>query len=63
MVCNCGLYYLYRIGISRVVDLTYKVGITPHNLRSQEKDQGVPRARAADGRPGRGRGEAGGGRV
>jgi hypothetical protein len=42
--------------------LTYMVGFTPLNLRSQEMDKGVPRARAAAaGRAWRGearRGEA-----
>jgi hypothetical protein len=39
--------------------LTYMVGIIPLNLRSQEMDKGVPRARAAAaGRAGLGRGEA-----
>jgi hypothetical protein len=43
--------------------LTYMVGFIPLNLRSQEMDKGVPRARAAAtaGRAGRGvawRGEA-----
>jgi hypothetical protein len=43
--------------------LTYMVGFIPLNLRSQEMDKGVPRARAARaaaaGRAGRGR-QAGG---
>jgi hypothetical protein len=34
--------------------LTYMVGFIPLNLRSQEMDKGVPRARAAAGRAGRG---------
>jgi hypothetical protein len=35
--------------------LTYMVGFIPLNLRSQEMDKGVPRARAASaGRAGRG---------
>jgi hypothetical protein len=38
--------------------LTYMVGIIPPNLRSQETDKGVPRARAAAGRAGLGRGVA-----
>ena len=33
--------------------LTYMVGIIPLNLRSQEMDKGVPRARARRRRPGR----------
>jgi hypothetical protein len=35
--------------------LTYMVGILPLNLRSQEMDKGVPRARARRRRPGRAR--------
>jgi hypothetical protein len=35
--------------------LTYMVGFIPRNLRSQEMDKGVPRARAP---PSAGRGEA-----
>jgi hypothetical protein len=34
-----------------VVGLTYMVGIIPLNLRSQETDKGVPRARAAAAGP------------
>jgi hypothetical protein len=34
MVCNCGQYELYRIGILRVLDLTYMVGLIPLKLIS-----------------------------
>jgi hypothetical protein len=33
--------------------LTYMVGFIPLNLRSQERDKGVPQARARRHRPGR----------
>jgi hypothetical protein len=50
---------MYHIGSPRVIGLTYMVGIIPLNLRSQETNKGVPRARALPpGRAGPGSGVA-----
>jgi hypothetical protein len=49
MLCNGEEYQYYHIESSRVVGLTYMVGIIPLNLRSQGTDKGVPHVRAAAG--------------
>jgi hypothetical protein len=40
MMCNYGQYELYQIGIPRVLDLTYMVGVIPLKSRSYEKNKG-----------------------